>query len=80
MTVDPAVVALVVGGIITAVQTTLGFLTKRSIDAVDKSIGGLSEKVEKLSNADTKLAIELAELRVRVTHLEFLVQNGKGHE
>lgn len=74
MTVDPAVVALVIGGVIAAVQTGLGFLTKRSIESVDKSIAALGGKVDALSSTDTELKIKLAELSVRVTHLELLVK------
>jgi prefoldin subunit 5 len=75
---DPAVVALVVTAVVGAVQGTIAFLTKRSIENVDKAIASLSTKVDALSTTDTKLAIELAELRVRVTHLEFLVNRKAG--
>ena len=34
----------------------------------------LSAKIDRLVEQDTKFSVELAELRVRVTHLELLVQ------
>lgn len=64
----------VVGAIAGVVPTVIGVLTMRGVRQVDGSIAGLSVKVEQLTNQDTKILVELAELRVRVTQLEFDVR------
>lgn len=51
----------------------VGFLLSRSIKSVDASLSDLTKKVDTLTSQDTKIRIELAELRTRVTHLELLV-------
>ena len=58
------------------VPAVVGWLTLRAIKGIDAAISTLNDKVDHLSEQDAKFGIELAELRVRVTHLEFLVQGG----
>lgn len=56
------VVALVVG--------LVGFLLRRAIGGVDSSVGRLDGKVDTLAQQNTELMVGMAELRVRVAHLE----------
>ena len=56
------------------VPSVIGFFAVRSFKSVDTSLAMLGVKVDRLNEVDTKLSIELAELRVRITNLEFMVQ------
>lgn len=68
MQIDP-VVALVVGGIVAAIPTVIGWFTKRSIDALDRSIEGLGKKVEALNGDHTNLLVEVTKLQGEVALL-----------
>lgn len=61
---------LVVGGLVAFVQGALVFLTKRSIDALDRSIAGLGEKVEALNGGHTNLLVQVTELKGEVSLLK----------
>lgn len=68
-----AIAAALIGG----VPTLLGWLTNRAVKQVDGSVASLIKQVEALSAQDTKILVELAELRVRVTQLEFTVNGAR---
>lgn len=56
------VVSLVVG--------VMGWLLKRSIDALDRRLEGQDSKLEQLVGKDTALEVQLVEIRVRLAHVE----------
>lgn len=65
--------SVIVGLSPAAVLAFIGWLLNRSVKGVDASITKLSAKVDQLGSVDTEIKIELANLRARVTHLEFVV-------
>lgn len=67
MTLDSHTIASVVVGLVVAL---VGFLLRRAISGVDSSVAGLTGKVDTLAQQSTELMVGLAELRVRVAHLE----------
>lgn len=74
---DTQTAVVIIGVIAAGVPGVIGFLTKRSIDALDKSIEHLSGKIEHLTNRDTATQVaigefkrDIAELTRRVTELE----------
>ncbi len=60
------------------VPAFVGWSLKRAVDGVDKSISNLAAKVDHLTAQDTKILVEVAELRARVVALEFVVLQKKG--
>lgn len=73
---DTTTAVLVVQGLVSALPAFVGFLAVRSLKQIDKKLDSVDSKVDDLGRTDTEIKIELAELRVRVTHLEFLVSKG----
>lgn len=72
MTFEPS--SVIIGVLCSTVPSLFGWLLVRSVKAVDKSLADLTKKVDKQAQQDTQILIQLAELRTRVTHLEFLVR------
>ena len=63
----------------TMLPAMLGFLTLRAIKGVDVSIAELIADVKSQRAELTKLSVEMAELRVRVVHLELMMQRRDDH-
>lgn len=66
--------SLVLGLLGSVVPSAVGWLLIRAVKGMDATLASLSGKVDALTNQDTQILIELAELRTRVTHLELLVR------
>lgn len=63
----------VVIALCTVLLSVVGFILIRAVKAVDQSLSSLTSKVDGLAKQDTHILVELASLRARVTHLEFVV-------
>lgn len=66
---DSASVGNLILSLTGVVVSVIGWFIVRTVKQIDV-------KIDALAQQDTRTLVELAELRVRVTHLEFLV-NGK---
>lgn len=73
MTVDVNITTFVAGTIALVIPAVIGWLIVRAIKSVDLAIAGLSEKVENLVQQHTETKVEMADLRARVVHLEYLM-------
>lgn len=73
---------------LSVIVTVFGALMHRAVKGIDDTIKAnavrsednhkaLSSKIDGLTSTDTKFSVELAELRVRVTQLEFDVRREK---
>lgn len=68
-----AVTAIVVGLVIAAVPTVVGWLFVRAVRGIDRSMDQMNGKLEQLVQHDTGRQVEIADLRARVVHLEYIV-------
>lgn len=55
----------------------IGFFAVRSLKQIDKKLDGVDTKISDLGKTDTEIKVELAEIRVRVIHLERMMGLGK---
>lgn len=73
MQIEPS--AVLVALVSTVVPSIVGWLTSRAIRGVDDTLGSLARKIDRLTEQDTKIQVDLADLRARVIHLEVLVHD-----
>lgn len=73
MSEDLSATAVVVGAIVAAVPTLIGWLLIRAVRGVDRSIEALARKVDGLARQDTRTQVDMADVRARLAHVEFLV-------
>lgn len=71
--------ALIAGGAVSALVAVVGWLLKRSIDVVDKSIGLLASKIDSLAAKDSAMEIRLAEMGIRIAHVEAMTNDLRRH-
>ncbi len=76
MTVDPNATTVVLGLIIAAVPTVIGWLFVRAVRGVDRSLDSVNRKLDQLTLQDTGRQVEIADLRARVVHLEYIILGG----
>lgn len=60
--IPPAIVSIIV--------LIVGFLLRRSIDGLDKKLETHSKKLDDLRDKDTSIEVQLAEVKVRILHVE----------
>ncbi len=65
--------AVVVGLIVAAVPTVIGWLFVRAVRGVDRNLDSVNRKLEQLVALDTGRQVDIADLRARVVHLEYVV-------
>jgi low affinity Fe/Cu permease len=65
--------ALVVGVVVAAVPTVIGWLLVRSVRGVDRNMDTMNAKLDQLVKSDTGRQVEITDLRARVVTLEYLV-------
>lgn len=74
---DPSLTPLVIGVVAAAIPTTIGWLALRVVRGYDSKLSTIDSKLDGMVSADTSRQVELADLRVRVVHLEHVV-HGRG--
>lgn len=63
----------VLGIIVAAVPAVVGWLIIRAVKGVDTTLEGLRKQVDELVKQDTQTRVEVADLRARLVHIEYLV-------
>lgn len=77
MTLDPRAALAALSIVAAVVVPFVGWLLLRAVKGVDSKLDGLHASVNKLAETDTKIQIELAELRTRLVHVEYLVMGAQ---